>query len=204
MASIPSSRRVAPPCHLRRLECRASSASHPLWECMLDGPAARAVTAGFDALQKAQGDWPPGSLRMASAAVTPSMPDCTVLAGQPIGLQHPIQVDNVVERAQRRPRFRPRQVGYPLSVRGQVCGVQCPLPCVRSTVLYSWHPPSLCRVPASPVPRLHRYYEGATTSRTRVPAPLWFRSQAPRAPPVFVVAEALLMSSEEAHQAWNT
>ena len=109
-----------------------------------------------------------------------------------------------MERAQCRPRFRPRQVGYPLSVRGQVCGVQCPLPCVRSTVLSSWHPPSLRRVPASPVPRLQRYYEGATTSRSRVPRPLLFRSKAPRAPPVFVVAEALLMSSEEAHQAWNT
>ena len=48
------------------------------------------------------------------------------------------------------------------------------------------------------------YYEGATTSRSRLPGSLWFRSQAPRAPPVFVVAETLLMGSEEAHQAWNT
>ena len=84
-----------------------------------------------------------------------------------------------MERAKRRPPFRPRQIGYPLSVRGQVCGVQCPLPCVRSTVLSSWRPPSLRRVPASPVPRPHQYYEGATTSRPRVPGPLWFRSQAP-------------------------
>ena len=53
-------------------------------------------------------------------------------------------------------------------------------------------------------PVFNGYYEGATTSRTRVPGPLWFRSQAPIAPPVFVVAEALLMGSEEAHQAWNT
>ena len=43
----------------------------------------------------------------------------------------------------------------------------------------------------SPVPRLHRYYEGATTSRPRISAPLWFRLQAPRAPPSFVFAEAL-------------
>ena len=47
------------------------------------------------------------------------------------------QIDDVVERVQRRPPFRPRQIGYPLSVRGQVCRVQSPLPCVRSTVLYS-------------------------------------------------------------------
>ncbi len=38
----------------------------------------------------------------------------------------------------------------------------------------------------------------------RAPAPLWFRLQAPSAPPVFVVAVALLMGSEEAHQAWDT
>ena len=62
----------------------------------------------------------------------------------------------------------------------------------------------LRRVPVSPVPRLRRYYEGATTSRSRIPGPLWFRSQAPRMPPVFVVAAALLMSSEEFYQAWNT
>ena len=29
----------------------------------------------------------------------------TVLAGQPIGLFHPVQIDDVVERVQRRPRF---------------------------------------------------------------------------------------------------
>jgi hypothetical protein len=77
-------------------------------------------------------------------------------------------------------------------------GSSVPLPCVRSTVLSSWRPPSLRRVPASPVPRPHQYYEGATTSRPRVPGPLWFRLQAPRAPPVFVFAEALLTSLEEA------
>src|SRR6516162_86678 len=46
---------------------------------------------------------------------------------------------------------------------------QGPLPCVRSTVLYSWPPPSLRPVPASPVPRLPRYDEGATTSRRANP-----------------------------------
>jgi len=61
-----------------------------------------------------------------------------------------------------------------------------PLPCFRSTVLSSWRLPSLRRVPANPVPRLHWYYKGATTSRSREPGPLWFRLQAPRAPPVFV------------------
>jgi len=97
----------------------------------------------------------------------------TVLAGQPIGLHHPVQIDDVVERVQRRPPFRPRRIGYPLSVRRQVCGVQSPLPCFRSTVLYSWRPPSLERVPASPVPRGQQYYAGATTSPSRIPGHLF-------------------------------
>jgi hypothetical protein len=46
-----------------------------------------------------------------------------------------------VERAQRRPPFRSRRIGYPLSVRGQVRGVQSPLPCFRSTALCSVTPP---------------------------------------------------------------
>ncbi len=44
----------------------------------------------------------------------------------------------------------PRQVGYPSSLCGQVCGVQCPLPCFRPTVLSPWRLPSLHRVPVSP------------------------------------------------------
>ena len=64
--------------------------------------------------------------------------------------------------------------------------------------------PSLRRVPASPVPRFHRYYEGATTSRSRNPAPLWLRLRAPRAPPLFVLAEALLTGLEAVRQAWNS
>jgi hypothetical protein len=44
----------------------------------------------------------------------------------------------------------------------------------------------------------------ATTSRPREPGHLWYRFQAPRAPPVFVFAAALLTSPEEARQAWNT
>ena len=39
-------------------------------------------------------------------------------------------------------------------------------------VLHSRRPPSLARVPVSPLPRGHEYYEGATTSRTRIPGRL--------------------------------
>ena len=67
----------------------------------------------------------------------------------------------------------PRRFGYPLSVRWQVHGVQSPLPCFGPTVLYSRRPPSLRRVPPSAVPRHHRHYEGATTSRPRIPASLF-------------------------------
>src|SRR5215470_19991115 len=44
----------------------------------------------------------------------------------------------------------------------------CPFPCVPPMVLSSRRLPSLLRVPASLVPRSHRYYEGATTSHLRV------------------------------------
>ena len=53
----------------------------------------------------------------------------------------------------------------------------------------------------SPVPRRRQYYEGATTSRSRAPGPLWFRFQAPRAPPQFVIAKALPSSAEDTRQA---
>jgi hypothetical protein len=45
----------------------------------------------------------------------------------------------------------PRQIGYPLSFRGQVCGTQSSLPCFSSMDLIAWRPPSLRRVPLSAV-----------------------------------------------------
>jgi hypothetical protein len=54
--------------------------------------------------------------------------------------------------------LRSRQYSYPLSFRGQVCETQSSLPCFPSTVLSTWHPSFLDRVPVSPVPRCHRYY----------------------------------------------
>src|ERR1700674_768378 len=56
------------------------------------------------------------------------------------------------------PSFRSCQCSYPLSFRGQVCETQSSLSCFPSTVLSSWHPSSLDRVPVSPVPRCHRSY----------------------------------------------
>ena len=47
-------------------------------------------------------------------------------------------------------------------------------------------------------PAFTGHYEGATTSRPRIPAPLFFRSRAPRAPPSFVLAEALPADAEVA------
>ena len=43
-------------------------------------------------------------------------------------------------------------------------------------VLIAWRPPSLRRVPASPVPRPLRYYEAATTSRRACPSAYVFAS----------------------------
>src|SRR5271167_3045026 len=78
----------------------------------------------------------------------------------------------MVKRGQSCPLLRPRQFGYPLSFRGQVRGAQGLLPCFPATALIPWRPPSLARVPVSPVPRGQRSYEGATTSRLRIPGRL--------------------------------
>ncbi len=70
----------------------------------------------------------------------------------------------------------PRQFGYPLSFRGQVFGTQSSLPCFPQWSLIARRPPSLRRVPASPVPRFLRYYEAATTSRRACPPAYVFAS----------------------------
>src|SRR5258708_23095179 len=65
------------------------------------------------------------------------------------------------------------QFSYPLSFRGQVCETQSSLPCCPSAVLSSRRPPFLDRIPARPVLRRHQYYEGATTSHSRIPGHLF-------------------------------
>ena len=60
----------------------------------------------------------------------------TTLAGQPISLPHPFQVDDMTQRVQHYTRPVPRQFRYLLPFRVQVCRVQCPLPCSPSTVLF--------------------------------------------------------------------
>src|SRR5215471_587538 len=83
---------------------------------------------------------------------------CSILAGEPVGLLHPFQIDEVVQRGQRHTSLRSCQFSYPLSFRGQVCEAQGPLPCFPPTVLSTWHPSFLDRVQVSPVPRCHRSY----------------------------------------------
>src|ERR1700730_12473042 len=82
----------------------------------------------------------------------------TILAGEPVGFLHPFQVDDVVQGGQSHPSFRSCQFSYPPPFRGQVCETQSSLPCFPSAVLSSRRPPSLDRVPVSPVPRRHRHY----------------------------------------------
>jgi hypothetical protein len=97
-----------------------------------------------------------------------------------------------MQRGQHPPGMFPRQIGYPLSFRGQVCGTQSSLPCFSSMDLNAWRLPSLQRVPVSPVPRLHQYYEAATTSRCACPSAYGFASGF-HTPWGFVFASALLM-----------
>jgi hypothetical protein len=121
----------------------------------------------------------------------------------PVGFQHPVQIEDMVQRGERPVAVRPRHVGYPSPFRGQVCGTQGSLPCFPSMGLSSRRPPFLQWVPASPVPRLQRYYEGATTSRTRAPGALWFRSQAPSAPSDVRARRGAPGVAEDHHRAWG-
>lgn len=97
----------------------------------------------------------------------------------------------MVQRGERPISVRPRQFGYPSPFRGQGHGTQGSLPCFPSMALSSRRPPFLRWVPVSPVPRLQRYYEGATTSGPCIPGSLWIRFRAPQLPPSFVLAKAL-------------
>src|ERR1700749_514088 len=65
------------------------------------------------------------------------------------------------------------QFSYPLSFRGQVCETQSSHPCCPSAVLSTRRPPFLDRIPARPVLRRRQYYEGATTSPSRIPGRLF-------------------------------
>jgi hypothetical protein len=107
-----------------------------------------------------------------------------------------------VTRWSRNDRFRPRQVGYPLSVRRQVCGVQRPLLCFRSTGLYARRLPSLGRVRRARFPDVV-----STMEALRLPArahlvPYGFGSRLHVFLLSFVLAEALPVSVEVAQQAW--
>src|SRR5215203_7246449 len=67
----------------------------------------------------------------------------SILAGQPVGLLHPFQVDDVVQQEQRRVGLAPRQFGYPLSFRGQVRRVHAP-----SRVSRQWLSPRGASLPS--------------------------------------------------------
>jgi hypothetical protein len=96
-----------------------------------------------------------------------------------------------VQRGQCHPALRSCQFSYPLPFRGQVCEAQSSLPCCPSAVLSSRRPPFLDRVPVSPVPRRHQYYEGATTPTRRITGRLFVSLPVPtQIPPRFVLADA--------------
>src|SRR5208337_179158 len=161
-------------CSLRHLILERRNAEWPLRAVRLRNvdPTHRRgdVAAGLDALQERQ----KVGLQVRLVLRRPHTVDarCSILARQPVRLSRPFQVDDMMKRGQSCPRLRPRQLGYPLSFRGQVRGAQGLLPCFPATVLIPWRPPSLARVPVSPVPRGQRYYGGATTSRLRIPGRL--------------------------------
>ncbi len=139
---------------LRHLVFEGWNAEHPLrairFRDVCSADWRRAITAGLDAIQEVQQI----GLQVHLIICRRNAVDAgsTVLAGQPIGLHHPVQIDDVVERVQRRPPFRPRQTGYPLSVRRQVCGSRVPSVCqVNGSLLMTpSFPPSGPGEPGSP------------------------------------------------------
>src|SRR5262245_492473 len=78
----------------------------------------------------------------------------TILAGEPEGFLHPLQVDDVVQRGQCHPTFRSCHFSYPLPFRVQVCKAQSPLLCPVSGSLH----------PTPPFPRLGPNEFGSPTS----------------------------------------
>src|SRR6516165_7777492 len=84
------------------------------------------------------------------------------------------------------------QFSYPLTFRVRGCEAQSPLPFpVSGPLLATRRPPSLDRVTVSPVPRRRQYYEGATTSHSRIPGHLFVSLPGTtRFPPCFVLAVA--------------
>ena len=89
-----------------------------------------------------------------------------LLARQPLRLLHPFVVDAAVQRREHPLGMLPRLFGYPLLFRERVRGTHRFLQRFLPVVLSMWRPPFLGRVPAVPVPRRQRYYEGTTTPRT--------------------------------------
>src|SRR5215467_7894536 len=126
----------------------------------------RLVAAGLDALQEV-GKIGLQVLRILGRRHTVDT-GSTILAGEPVGFPHPIQVEDVVQRGQCHPAFRSCQFSYLLPFRGQVCETQGSLPCFPSAVLSTRRLPSLDWVPVSPVPQRHEHYEGATTPTPRI------------------------------------
>jgi len=161
---------------LRHLVFQGRDAQRPLGPVRLGDvmPAHRRgdIAAGLDAFQEVQ----QVGLQVGLVVRRRHAVDArrAILARQSPGLEHPVEVDMLMQRGQRSLGMRPRQIGYPLSFRGQVRGVQVPLPCFSSMALHARRLPSLRRVPVSPVPRLRWYYEAATTSHRDRPSAYGF------------------------------
>ncbi len=135
----------------------------------------RHVTARLDAPQ--QGSQVGLQLRVVIGRHDAVNPGRAVLARQAIGVEHPVQIDQVMQRVKHPLRVLARQTGYPLLFREQVCETQSSLPCFPSMVPHAWRPPFLEWVPASPVPHRHRYYEVATTSHGACPLAYGFAAR---------------------------
>jgi hypothetical protein len=82
------------------------------------------VAAGFDAAEKI--NQVGLQVRLVFGRRHPVDAGGAILAGQPVGFPHPVQIDDMMQRMQRRSRLQPRQFGYPLPFRGQFHRAPCP------------------------------------------------------------------------------
>ena len=102
--------------------------------------------------------------------------DCPILAGQPVGLSHPFQVDVVRQRRQHLPRHPSRQFRYALSFRTDRRGARYPHGLSLQRIMTP-APPSLRRIPWGGFPG---FIGTMGRSDSLSPVPLRFVSFAPR------------------------
>ena len=118
----------------------------------------------------------------------------TILAGEPPGLLHPFEIDDMVQRGQRHSApGSSRQFSYPLSFRGQVCGAQGLPPVFPVNGSLRVAPPFPRAGPGRVrFPDVIGSMKALRLPAHAFPAAYWFASGHHAIPPLFVLASSAL------------